>query len=82
MKFVIEIYATAKDNDDLEPLHRAEASTITPLGARKEARRLLSLWGRRGAKRARVLNAQGQAIYTLAVTSDADQTGRQILEDP
>jgi hypothetical protein len=65
VKFTIEIYATANDESG-EPLHRASVSAISPLGARKEARRLLIVWKKRGANGGRVLNGQGQTVYEFS----------------
>jgi hypothetical protein len=62
VKFTIEIYA----NDGLDSLlYRTTVSAITPLGARKDAHRLLAEWKRRGAKSARVLNAKADTIYKV-----------------
>ena len=64
MTFTIKIYATTSDG--LETLvHETTISTISPLGARKEAHRLLAAWKKRGAKSASVLNGQAQALYRL-----------------
>jgi hypothetical protein len=60
VKFTIEIYATAD-----APIHRAAYFSISPLGARKEAQRLLTEWKRRGATRALVLNAGAETIYKI-----------------
>ena len=64
MKFTIEIYATADDGAETL-LHRTTVSAITPLGARKDARYLLSDWKRRGAKSARVMNVRAETIYKI-----------------
>jgi hypothetical protein len=65
VKFTIEIYATSADGSE-SLLHRTVVSTITPLGARKKASILLSVWQRRGAKIARVLNSKSDTIYKIA----------------
>jgi hypothetical protein len=64
VRFTVEIFAA--DDGAESVLHRAPVSSITLLGARKKAQHLLSEWRRRGAKDARVLNAQGQTVYKLA----------------
>ena len=62
MKFTIEIYGA--NDDGLESLlNRTTVSAIAPLGARKDAHRLLAEWKRRGATTAHVLNAKGDTIY-------------------
>jgi hypothetical protein len=63
VKFTIEIYAT----DALGAatlLHRASMRAINPLGARKEAVRLLAVWKRRKANTAHILNAENEIIYS------------------
>jgi hypothetical protein len=63
LKFTIEIFKA--DNDGSETvLHRKGITSITPLGARKEARRLLAAWKNRQANSARVLNVHGDALYS------------------
>jgi hypothetical protein len=62
MKFTIEIYAAAGDRVKL--LHRTTISAINPLIARKKAYQLLSSWKKRAANSARVLNAQGEMLYS------------------
>ena len=64
MKFTVEIYATNNDGSETL-LHRADVSSITPLGARQKARIALAEWKRRGAKIARVLNATTDTIYKI-----------------
>jgi len=62
--FTIRIYAATSDG--LETLlHETTVSAISPLGARKEAHRLLAAWKKRGANGASVLNGQAQALYRL-----------------
>jgi hypothetical protein len=61
VRFTIEIYGTGDGPEAL--LHRTTVIAITPLVARKDAHRLLTEWKRRGAKGARVLNAQADTIY-------------------
>jgi hypothetical protein len=64
LKFTVEIYAPAKDGSEIL-LHRADVSSITPLGARKKAKLVLSQWQRHGAKTARVLNGNADTVFTI-----------------
>lgn len=64
MKFTVEIYAPAKDGSEIL-LHRADVSSITPLGARKKAKLVLLHWQRHGAKSARVLNGNADTVFTI-----------------
>lgn len=64
MKFTVEIYTSANDGSEAL-LHREDVSSITPLGARKKAKRVFANWQRRGAKSARVLNAKADTIYQI-----------------
>jgi hypothetical protein len=63
VKFAIEIYATDPKGAAIL-LHRATVSAITPMGARKEASRLLTQWKRRKANTAHILNGEGEIIYS------------------
>lgn len=63
MKFTIEIYATDAKGA-ATPIHRAGIRAISPLGARKEAARLLAAWKRHRANTAYILNAEGEIIYS------------------
>ena len=73
MKFTIEIYGA--NDDGLESLlNRTTVSAIAPLGARKDAHRLLAEWKRRGATTARVLNAKGDTIYKLTSKAASSDT--------
>ena len=47
------------------PLHKTTISALTPLGARKDAQRLLAAGKRRGGNIARVLNAQGETVFWI-----------------
>jgi hypothetical protein len=59
--FTIKIYTTTSDG--LETLvHETTISAISPLGARKEAHRLLAAWKKRGANSATHLNVWSQLI--------------------
>ena len=64
MKFTVEIYAPTKDGSEIL-LHRADVFSITPLGARKKAKLVLSQWQRHGAKTARVLNGNADTVFTI-----------------
>ena len=59
MKFIIEILKIGADGSEAL-VDRSTVLSLTPLGARKEARRLLAL--RKGAM-ARVLNSQGEVLF-------------------
>jgi len=64
MTFTIKIYViTSGASETL--VHETTISAISPLGARKEAHRLLAVWKKRGANSASVLNGQAQALYRL-----------------
>ena len=64
MKFTVEIYAPTNDGSEIL-LHRADVSSITPLGARKKAKLVLLHWQRHGAKRARVLNVNAETVFII-----------------
>ena len=63
LKFTIEIFTIDSDGSETL-LHRTRITAITPLGARKEASRLLAAWKNRHANSARVLNVHGDALYS------------------
>ena len=65
MRFTIEIYSINADDSE-SVLLRTFTDTISPTGARKEAQRLLNTWKTRKASGARIINAQGQPVYSLA----------------
>jgi hypothetical protein len=64
VKFTIEIYAMVDGGAETR-VHRTTVSAITPLGARKEARRLLAEWKRRGANGARILNVLAETVFKI-----------------
>jgi glucosamine 6-phosphate synthetase-like amidotransferase/phosphosugar isomerase protein len=64
LKFIVEICATADDGAEIV-VHRTTVAAISPRGARKEAYHLLTIWKRRKAKSIRVLNAQGETLFSL-----------------
>jgi hypothetical protein len=61
MTFTIEVYKTTDDGSELV-LHRTTVTAINPLGARKEASRILEMWKKRKAS-VRVLNHRGETIF-------------------
>jgi hypothetical protein len=62
VKFTIEIYTTATDGTEAVLL-RTTIAALSPLAARKEASRLLK--ARKKARAARVLNTQGEVVYSV-----------------
>jgi len=60
--FTVEIYGIALDGSEWL-IHRTTVLAFNPLAARKTASALLT--ARKKATRARVLNAQGETIYTI-----------------
>jgi hypothetical protein len=62
VKFTIEIYTTAADGTEAVLL-RTTIVALSPLAARKEASRLLK--ARKKARGARVLNTQGEVVYSV-----------------
>lgn len=61
MRFTIEIYATSDSSGPV--IHRESVSSISPLGARKQAQRSFAEWEKRGAKSFRLVNVRGETLY-------------------
>jgi hypothetical protein len=65
MRFTIEVYATAGDAEEL--LHRAAITAINPSAARRESLRLLARWKKRSANAVRLVNAEGEIVFSQTV---------------
>jgi hypothetical protein len=63
MKFTIEVLLS-RGVEREQVLYRASVDEISPKRAKTRADQLLRIWRGRGASRARVLNHQGEEIYS------------------
>ena len=63
MKFTIEVLHSRGAGRE-EVLYHASVDEISPKRAKVKADQLLGTWRGRGASRARVLNHQGEEIYS------------------
>ena len=63
MKFTIEI-VRIRDGGEARVLYRSAVEVISPKWAKTQAATLLDAWKQRGANAVRILNRQGEELYS------------------